>query len=370
MLCCGGIWVIEVFWARGFLFAGPGLGYIVGGGVEVMDERLERETEGLRRSWEQHGRGVLRDYLVEDVEDPRINVQSILTRHFLVEGLFGDGFSELMEHELRFALVMNWVSRLLKEGVGGRRLQLLLDVLVGGGEEPDGPVVPRHVSETFSRLSFPNYICDLLGSAPAEMREGKVPDYALSLFQGIWREMLEEERHEGVSVVEPACGSANDYRYIDAYGISRFLEYKGFDLSAKNVANAREMFGEGRFEVGNVLEIEAGDGAYDYCFVHDLFEHLSLEAMEVAVGEVCRVTRRGICAGFFNMYEGGEHVEKVVGEYHWNRLSAARTREMFERPGWGVEVIGIDAFLKSRFGFEDTHNKGAYTFLVKREDEL
>ena len=48
------------------------------------------------------------------MEDPRINVQSILTRQFLTKGLFGERFTSLMEQELRFGVVMNWLNKLVK----------------------------------------------------------------------------------------------------------------------------------------------------------------------------------------------------------------------------------------------------------------
>jgi len=62
-----------------------------------MQEHLKLETERLTMSWMRHSRDTLRNYLVQDVQDPRINVQSILTRHFLIEQLFGEQFETLME---------------------------------------------------------------------------------------------------------------------------------------------------------------------------------------------------------------------------------------------------------------------------------
>src|SRR5712675_3657534 len=63
-----------------------------GGGLfqnrRTMEKRLKRETAKLKKSWMQYDQAMLRDYLVEQVEDPRLNVQSILSRHFLIEGLF------------------------------------------------------------------------------------------------------------------------------------------------------------------------------------------------------------------------------------------------------------------------------------------
>jgi hypothetical protein len=58
-----------------------------------------------------------------------------------------------------------------------------------------------------------------------------------------------------LSVLEPACGSANHYRFLVRCGIARFLDYAGFDLCAKNLENARALFPEVRFGVGNVFAI-------------------------------------------------------------------------------------------------------------------
>ncbi len=330
-----------------------------------MEERFERETEGLRRSWGKYDRETLAGYLVQDVEDPRINIQSILTRHFLVRSLFGERFAELMVHELRFALVVNWLIKLLRKQARAGQLQAVLDALMSGEDDAEGVAVPKYVSQTFATLAMPNYMFDLFNWAPVETTEVPVPEHLMATFQTIWREVLEAENRGRVSVLELACGSGNDYRFIESFGIARLLDYTGFDLCEKNISNAKEMFPDVRFEVGNVLEIESPDNAFDYCFVHDLFEHLSVEATEAAIAEVCRVTRQGICVGFFNMHEADEHTVEIVEDYHWNKLSAGRTREVFERHASAVEVIVIDKFLASKFNCGDTHNKEAYTFVIK-----
>ena len=330
----------------------------------MLEDRLKRETECLRRSWMRHDRNTLKDYLVRDVEDPRINVQSILMRHFLIGNLFGEQFDDLMEHELRFSLVMNWMLRLLKSPIHAWQLQAVLDALLAGEDDTEWLDIPSYISETFAALALPNYICDLLNWSPVETTGVPVPTYLLSTFQRIWHEVLAGEHAQRISVLEPACGSANDFRFIDAFGIGRLLDYMGFDLCEKNIRNAGWMFPETRFHVGNVFEIDAGDKTFDYCFVHDLFEHLSIQAMEEAIQQICRVTRRGICAGFFNMYEGDRHVVNVVGDYHWNKLSVTETKAVFEQYDFAVDVIHIDTFLRSKFDDPDTHNKGAYTFII------
>jgi hypothetical protein len=337
---------------------------VVRGEFDLMKESLRLETQRLTKSWMRHDNNVLRNYLVRDVQNPRINVQSILTRHFLLKQLFGERFEDLMEQELRFALVVNWLLRLLKKSIKTDQLHAVLDALLAGEDQVEGLKIPPYISETFSALALPNYICDLLYWPPIETTETPIPEYLMSTFQMIWREILANEQPRRISVLEPACGSANNYRFLEAYGIARLLDYTGFGLCDKNINNARCMFPDVCFEVGNVLEIKAGNATYDYCFIHDLFEHLSIEAMEVAIAEICRVTCKGICAGFFNMHDGEQHKIQFAGDYHWNKLSMAETRLVFKRYASKIQAIHIDTFLRSKFHCEDAHNKCAYTLII------
>ncbi len=330
-----------------------------------MEDSFKKETNGLTKSWMQYDSETLRNYLVQDVQDPRINIQSILTRHFLIERLFGDQFAAVTEQELRFALVVNWLLKLLKKHVRSGQLHAVLDALLEGKDKAEEIKIPHFISETFAGLALPNYICTLLNWAPVETTDTPIPEYLMSTFQTIWREILETEQPERISVTEPACGSANDYRFIDTFGIARFLDYTGFDLCEKNIRNAKQMFPNVRFEVDNVLSIDTQDNTFDYCFVNDLFEHLSIEAMEAAIAEICRVTRRNICVGFFNMHSGDEHIVKVVDDYHWNNLSMTKTKAIFEQHASEVQTTCIDTFLQSQFSCCDTHNKAAYTFIIK-----
>jgi len=331
----------------------------------MVQDRFKLETQALRRSWMQYNSSSLRDYLVRDVQDPRINIQSILTRHFLIRRLFPGRFSAVMEQELRFALVINWLLKLLKASVTVDHLHAMLDALLEGEDDADGLQIPQFISDTFASLAMPNYICDLLTWVPVETTDAPIPEYLLNTFQAIWRELLENEKTQPISVLEPACGSANDYRFIDAFGLARFLDYTGFDLCEKNICNAKQMFPDVRFEVGNVFEIDSPDKAFDYCFVHHLFEHLSIEAMQAAIAEICRVTRHDICVGFFNMYNGDEHIVKAVDNYHWNTLSLDKIRVVFAQHASDIKAIHIDSFLLSRFRCDQTHNKGSYTFTIE-----
>ena len=56
-----------------------------------MRDSLKAESSKLERSWMRHDSDKLRHYLVSGVEDPRINAQSILSRHFLLQASGGEG---------------------------------------------------------------------------------------------------------------------------------------------------------------------------------------------------------------------------------------------------------------------------------------
>jgi ubiquinone/menaquinone biosynthesis C-methylase UbiE len=167
-------------------------------------------------------------------------------------------------------------------------------------------------------------------------------------------------------VLEPACGSANDYRYLEACGIARLIDYTGFDLCEKNIANARTLFPQVRFKVENVFEIAAPDQSFDLTFVHDLLEHFSIAGLERAVAELCRVTRHGLCVNFFQIEEMPDHIVRPIDDYHINTLSLAKTEELFSRHGFLVQPLHIGSYLRHRIGCRETHNPHAYTFLAFR----
>ena len=334
-----------------------------------MNPRLVEETGKLARSWMQHEPDKLRDYLVAGVEDPRLNLQSILSRHFIIRALAGERFDPLMHHEYRFSALMNWLRTAAGTSSAAEDSALLLHALKRGADNVEGIEIPGYVLETFAMLparighvTIPNYVEDSL-----ERIGKKEEGLDLDTFREVWRDVMETLQRPGrPSVIEPACGSANDYRFIREYGIAQFVDYTGFDICLKNVQNARALCPGAIFEEGNVFEIRAGDRSYDICFTHDLFEHLSLEGFEVAIGEVCRVTRLGICAGFFQMNEMPDHVVRQVDDYHWNTLSMEKTRGLFSSHGFECRVLHIGSFLKEGIGCDQTHNLNAYTFFLWR----
>ncbi len=343
---------------------------------------------------------MLRDYLVAGVEDPRLNLQSILARHFITRALTGECFRSLMGHEYRFAAAMNWLTGLVRRVHAAEEFKLVLYGLRRGADNVEGIEIPGFILQTFAALPatadeliVPNYIEGFLSGPYAANGKATPRESSLDAFRRLWSGLLESVRPQAselcgssertgclpgeipgepagedtrgtTSVLEPACGSANDYRFLHSYGLARLVNYTGFDLCAKNIENAHALFPESSFKVGNVFEIAVPDKSFDLCIVHDLFEHLSLEGLEAAVKEVCRVTRRGLCVGFFNMDEIRDHQVRLVDDYHWNLLSVTRTKELFAACGFAAQVVHIGTFLQQQTGCLQTHNPNAYTFLL------
>jgi SAM-dependent methyltransferase len=397
-----------------------------------VNDSLQRESEKLADSWMQHDSLWLRDYLVAGVEDPRINLQSILTRHFLTRNIFGDRWNSLMVEEYRFAAAMSWLQTVISRGGGREECQAVLHALRQGADNAEGLEIPWFVVERFAQLPLniddvpvPNYIEQFLSSCPEVAGPYALNDVGMNVFRHLWVALwariaeVQESPHkteqavsEGplankpsppqpsppeearetaagvrpipipqirneslevgsysaprrLSVLEPACGSANDYRYLDAYGLAHWLDYCGFDLCAKNIDNACALFPNVEFKVGNVFEIAAPDKSFELCVVHDLFEHLSLEGLQIAIAEVCRVTRSGICVGFFQMDEIREHVVRPLNDYYCNLLSMGRTKELFASCGFVAQVIHIGTFLREHVSGAETHNPNAYTFFLR-----
>lgn len=342
-----------------------------------MDEALAAETERLTRMWMRHDPGWLQEYLVAGVEDPRLNIQSILSRHALIRALFGQSYNSLMDQELRFALIMNWLLKIA--GPDPNEAQIILHALQHGSDNAEGLSIPRFVLQSFRSLpeergssDVPNYIVAFLEQSHKPARD--VPERnkdILDCFARLWHTALSRATppEPRLSVLEPACGSANEYRFYKVYGLAGFLDYTGFDLCEKNVANAQALVPGIEFNVGNVFEIAAADRAYDWCIVHDLFEHLSLEGMRTAIAEVCRVTRQALCIAFFQMDEIPEHIVRPLEEYFCNRLSMRHLKEAFASHGFVGQVLHVDTFLRAQLGWSETHNPFAYTFVLRRSAE-
>jgi hypothetical protein len=130
-----------------------------------VETSLQQETEKLARAWEQRDAATLREYLVADVEDPRLNVPSILTRHFLIAELFGRRFLELMDQELRFAIAMNWLLVLSRKLSCSEECGVVVHGLRQGADDAEGIRIPGYARQLFRALptvvngvTIPNYL--------------------------------------------------------------------------------------------------------------------------------------------------------------------------------------------------------------------
>ncbi len=295
----------------------------------LAEEYIAEENTKLRQSWAAITPDVLDTYLISGYQNPRINAQSILARHYLIRQLFGDDFDALMKDELAFCVEANEAIRVRAEQLGVTMGQFTAKAKRDAVAEVCQVIADRE--DTYERR---------------------------------WHEALADRTAPKLKVLELACGSANDYRYFDSYGLARFLDYTGIDLNDNNIDNARKRFPGVRFDQGSMLDLPYESGSFDYVLAFDIFEHLSLQAMEHAIAEAVRVTRRGFLVAFFIMTSALEHKEQPRGDYHWNVLSVHRIRELMEKSFTSVDLVEIKPYLASEFGFEHSYNRYAWSLFA------
>jgi SAM-dependent methyltransferase len=322
------------------------------------------EEQDLKLSWDCYPSEYLDRYLVSGVEDPRINGQSILTRALLIDALYPGRFDALIAEELRFGAVLTWIVRQL--GRGWTRYQLL-DAI----ESPGSPDVPEFICQTYRWLQdgtcpIPDYIAAALGCFDADLPRHCLSDLALDTFMTIWSEQLLRIPDAAVSVLEAACGSANDYRFLHRAGVAPLVCYTGVDIAARNIANAKRRYPQTDFRVGSILATEFPDSAYDCVFCHDLIEHLSPAAMERALSEMFRIARHEVVIHFFNAKEEGEHEIVPVHRYHRNRVSLARIAAFFEQRGARVTCLEMARWLREKIGAPGYHNPNAFSLIADK----
>lgn len=296
---------------------------------------LAKETENLIKQWESYDQELLADYLVQSLQDPRINPQSILARLHIADGIADGKLHDMAMEELAWAFDAN---RMLREY-----------------EKEHGVSVHN------------------LSAIKSDLPENK-------LYQTLYKQLFDEQQKEWQArwvrelapyaasarkptVIEAACGAANDYRFLDAYGFGRAIRYKGFDLNAANVATAQKRHPEATFVRGNILDMDEADKSWDIMVIHDLFEHLHIDACRVAMKEAMRVTRDKIVISYFSMDEIEDHRIKPIKHYHWNTLSRVKMAQEWRDLGAQVESTHINS-LASKYGFSEFHNERAYTFVV------
>ncbi|HYH91639.1 MAG TPA: class I SAM-dependent methyltransferase [Candidatus Saccharimonadales bacterium] len=293
----------------------------------ALGRRAERFL--LERIWSGAPAEMLDTYLVSGFQDPSINMQSILLRHFLVHRLVGDRLDPLMREEIAFAIGLNEELRTTAAALG---------------------------------VTMRTYL------DPAKAADVRRVDAAITdrrdVFQRRWTEALRDEDLTHISVIELACGSANDYRAFADYGIAPYLDYLGIDLTPKNIENARRRFPEVSFAVGDITAVAQADRAADYVIASDIYEHLSLDAMERALDETLRLARQGVALTFFNMRDVPEHDSRPRGLYFWNLLSSRRIRSRLEREFRDVQVVPVAAWLAAEHDCTQTYNPNAVSMFA------
>jgi SAM-dependent methyltransferase len=291
---------------------------------------LRAEEAKLRGVWAGYRQDMLERYLVSGYQDPRINVPSILARHTLVRALFGSEFDALMREELAWAVELNEAIR-VRAAELGVKIKPTLD--------------PDHLADV-QRVS--------------EVIADRAPEFVKR-----WQDALAGRQAPRLSVLEYACGSANDYTAFADYGIARFLDYTGVDLNETNITNARRKFPDVNFRVGSVLDLPEPDRSVDYVIGFDIMEHLSLPAMQHATEAAVRICRRGLYFAFFRMDEVPEHVDNPRGNYHFNLISAPLVRKDMERWFSIVQLVRIADMLNDDFGYEHSYNRRAYALITE-----
>lgn len=290
------------------------------------------EARLLRWSWASRPAAGLDEYLVTGWQNPRINVQSILIRHALLRRLFGDVDAVVMHAELAFAVELNEALR--------------LEAL-----RTDTPINSFLDQRRLARI---RKVGEVIADRETEYRDR-------------WQAALATRAGGPLSVLELACGSANDYRAFAEYGLARFLDYTGVDLNPKNIANARRRFPDVAFREGSALDLPDADASVDVVLASDLLEHLPLEGVDRVIAEAARVARRAVLLSFFNMAEIAEHEDRPVAAYHWNKLSRARIASALGTHFPRVSVIPIHAWLQGEHGYGHTYNRRAYTIIAERD---
>lgn len=302
------------------------IGSFIGGPVE---RRIEQHL--LKRSWTHFDPERLQRYLVRNYQNPVINVQSILARHELIRELYGDAHDLLMDDELRWAADKHQALR-------KRQSEL-----------------QSEMSANFSKVKESQAWRDAYAEILADGDR----------FADLWTEALRQPPANRLTVVEAACGSANDYRFFRRYGLASLLDYTGFDLTSQNIGNARLMYPGVDFRLGDVQDIDAADHSYDWAVVHDLLEHLSPAACDRAISELCRVTKRGVLISFFRMDDIPEHKIEPRRFYHFNLLSKDRIHERFAPHCPDVRFLNVKSWFAERTGFDDYYNSHAWTLIAR-----
>lgn len=316
------------------------------------------EGQKLGHHWDLLGEEMLDRYLIQDVEHPAYNAQSVLIRAFLVDRFFPIEGRQLIDEEIYFAACScfallghreGWFSELY------RKLKL-------GCSDSDLPAFLR--SEYRERLGSRFSLLDLYSEIAISIIVGF--DDFRSPFESLWRDFLRGRKTDRTRVLELGCGSANDYRFFDSYGLTSLVDYSGIDVSKTNIRNAKKRFPNAEFSVGDVCAIEASDQSFDVTVAFDLYEHLSMDALSAGLSESLRVTKDEHWISCFNAADIPIHQIRPVDDYHWNLLSLSELKEFIQIQGFDVEIVSTSQQFEDRFEGYRHYNQEAHILIANR----
>ena len=328
-----------------------------------MEPYLESETRGLIQAWDRHDAATLGQYLVQAEQDPRINAASILSRHFLIDQVLPGRFADIREAELEFSMAMNWVLRLAKAGLPNERLGEVQYALMQGQDAADDIPIPRWITEAVARVTgagVPSYVGEALILMAGQQGDAAIPDHVLSLFTPVWRTALDGLEVPKVSVLEPACGSANDYRSLAAMGLARLFDYTGLDLCEKNVRTPAACFPACGSRWGTSSNFPSPTGPSTSPWSTTCSSTSRRRPWKWPWPRSAGSPAGPSWVGFFQMHDGPDDIIRPYGTYHYNTLSAARTRDLFLRHAAKVEVAPIASLFRDLFGCPEVPNPAAY----------
>ncbi len=328
--------------------------------------QFAQESEKLKASWMRHDENFLKDYLVATVQDPRINPQSILARHTIINCISDEDFSKIQINELLFSAVAQWFYFYYDEMTDSYFRAAFLYALEKSAENVEGIVIPQFIRNAFQilplkigEITIPNYIRLFLTEPMAEKES--LADVALNTYVEIWKNILSKTKT--ISLLEPACGSANDFRIIHSIGIHNNLEYTGFDICEKNISNAKSMFPDSQFFVDDVYQFNTTK-TYDVIMVHDLFEHLS--GINFVLTKFCKLCKGMIFLSFFNMEQIPENIIAPYENYYWNKLSVQKISNLLREYGFYPQIIHINTMFQELFGAEKLYNPNGYSIIGRK----
>ena len=326
---------------------------------------IDLENERLKTSWDCFPAEHLATYLCIGEQDQRINTHSILTRALLIDTLWPGKFDALIDEEFRFGIVMTWLLQELKAGVNRWDLLGELEASVPGDRIPD---IVRRTGEWLrtDACPIPDYVSEALMSSNPDQPAWYLYEAALNTFSGLWSARLYGLDSEPIRVLEIACGSGNDYMAIRDFGLAAHISYSGFDISWKNISNARNLFPGVDFFEASILDSGLPDNSFDYLFVHDLLGHLSPAGFEVALTEIMRVVRREAWLHCYNVADIERHEIRPFHLYYRNRLSITQFVASLERAGATAEVVSISDMLHHKFQFMPDYTATSGTIIARK----